>query len=487
MRAAIGGREMFRADELVNVIGGRLVVGRADRTIDAISTDTRRLPPGALFWALRGERFDGAAFVEEALARGACGAVVPADAVPDARVWQGRDVVVIAAGDPLRALQEAAAAHRARFGLPVVGVTGSNGKTTTKEMAAAILAQRGPVLKTEGNLNNHIGVPLTLFRLGAAHRAAVVELGINHPGEMTRLCEIARPTVGVITNVGHAHLEGFGGLDGVARAKGELFEALGADGVAVVNLDDPRIATLGAGLTCRALTFGLTAGDVRGRIVDEGTRSGTRIEIRHDGARAECVVPVVGRHNAANALAAAAVAVALGTDLESVAKGLERFRPAAMRSELVTAPSGVVVFNDAYNANPSSMERALDTAGRLRGAGRPRRPGGGRSGGPVDRGGSPSCGHGGAGGRLGRRGRRRRGGDRRLVPGRGRGVDQGVATDGAGARGDGLGGRAAARPHLRTGGRCSITCCTRCTRTTRSSTSFGTSRSGRSTPCSPRW
>ena len=370
MRAAIGGREMFRADELVNVIGGRLVVGRADRTIDAISTDTRRLPPGALFWALRGERFDGAAFVEEALARGACGAVVPADAVPDARVWQGRDVVVIAAGDPLRALQEAAAAHRARFGLPVVGVTGSNGKTTTKEMAAAILAQRGPVLKTEGNLNNHIGVPLTLFRLGAAHRAAVVELGINHPGEMTRLCEIARPTVGVITNVGHAHLEGFGGLDGVARAKGELFEALGADGVAVVNLDDPRIATLGAGLTCRALTFGLTAGDVRGRIVDEGTRSGTRIEIRHDGARAECVVPVVGRHNAANALAAAAVAVALGTDLESVAKGLERFRPAAMRSELVTAPSGVVVFNDAYNANPSSMERALDTAGRLRGAGR---------------------------------------------------------------------------------------------------------------------
>lgn len=370
MRAAIGGREMFRADELVSVIGGRLVAGRADHAIDAISTDTRRLPPGALFWALRGERFDGAAFVEEALARGACGAVVPADAVPDARVWQGRDVVVIAAGDPLRALQEAAAAHRARFECPVVGVTGSNGKTTTKEMAAAILSQRGPVLKTEGNLNNHIGVPLTLFRLGAAHRAAVVELGINHPGEMTRLCEIARPTVGVITNVGHAHLEGFGGLDGVARAKGELFEALGADGIAVVNLDDPRIASLGAGLACRVLTFGLTAGDVRGCIVDEETRSGTRIEIRHGGARAECVVPVVGRHNAANALAASAVAVALGADLESAAKGLERFRPAAMRSELVTAPSGVVVFNDAYNANPSSMERALDTAGRLRGAGR---------------------------------------------------------------------------------------------------------------------
>ncbi len=370
MSTAVGGHEMFRADELVSAIRGRLVAGRADRAIDVISTDTRRLPPGALFWALRGERFDGAAFVEEALAKGACGAVVPADAVPDARVWQGRDVVLIAAGDPLRALQEAAAAHRARFERPVVGVTGSNGKTTTKEMAAAILAQRGPVLKTEGNLNNHIGVPLTLFRLGAAHRAAVVELGINHPGEMTRLCEIARPTVGVITNVGHAHLEGFGGLDGVARAKGELFGALGADGVAVVNLDDPRIAALGAGLACRALTFGLTAGDVRGRIMDEGTRAGTRIEIRHGGARAECIVPVVGRHNAANALAAAAVASALGVDLESVAKGLERFRPAAMRSELVTAPSGVVVFNDAYNANPSSMERALDTAGRLRGAGR---------------------------------------------------------------------------------------------------------------------
>jgi len=236
MSAAVGGHEMFRADELVSAIRGRLVAGRADRAIDAISTDTRRLPPGALFWALRGERFDGAAFVEEALAKGACGAVVPADAVPDARVWQGRDVVLIAAGDPLRALQEAAAAHRARFERPVVGVTGSNGKTTTKEMTAAILAQRGPVLKTEGNLNNHIGVPLTLFRLGAEHRAAVVELGINHPGEMTRLCEIARPTVGVITNVGHAHLEGFGDLDGVARTAQAMDQV--AAGIIFTNLVD---------------------------------------------------------------------------------------------------------------------------------------------------------------------------------------------------------------------------------------------------------
>jgi UDP-N-acetylmuramoyl-tripeptide--D-alanyl-D-alanine ligase len=361
---------MFRADELVNAIGGRLMAGRADRPIYAIATDTRRLTPGALFWALRGERFDAATFVPEALAKGACGAVVPEDGLPAASVWSGGDSLIITVGDTLRALQDAAAAHRARFGGAVVAVTGSNGKTTTKEMAAAILAQRGPVLKTEGNLNNHIGVPLTLFGLTAAHHAAVVEMGVNHPGEMTRLCAIARPTVGVITNVGRAHLEGFGGLDGVARAKGELFEALDSGGTALVNVDDPRVAALAVDLRSRVVTFGMTAADVRGRVLEEGTRSGTRIEISAGGARTECFLPVIGRHNAANAVAAAAVAVALGFDLRQIGEGLASFRPAAMRSELVTAPSGVVVFNDAYNANPSSMELALDTVGRLRGGGR---------------------------------------------------------------------------------------------------------------------
>ncbi len=361
---------MFRADELVTAIEGTLCRGRPDRIIDAISTDTRRIPPGALFWALRGERYDGATFVAEALAKGACGAVVPEDAVSPARIRPKRDVLIISVRDTLRALQDAAAAYRNRFRLPVVGVTGSNGKTTTKEMAAAILECRGPVLKTHGNLNNHIGVPLTLFGLTASHHAAVVELGVNHPGEMTRLCAIAHPTVGVITNVGYAHLEGFGGIDGVARAKGELFQSLGPDGTALVNADDPRVEALSTGLQSRILTFGMAAGDVRGRIMEEGTRSGMRIEIRYGADRTECFLPVLGRHNAANAVTAAAVGVALGLDLETVGKGLASFRPAAMRSELVRSPSGVMVFNDAYNANPSSMERALTAVGRLRGAGR---------------------------------------------------------------------------------------------------------------------
>ncbi|MFZ5876217.1 MAG: UDP-N-acetylmuramoyl-tripeptide--D-alanyl-D-alanine ligase [Nitrospirota bacterium] len=361
---------MFLARDLAAAVRGRVLAGRPDAVIEAISTDSRRLEPGALFWALAGERFDGAAYVAAALAAGASGAVVAAASMPDPSVWHGRDAIIIAVDDPLRALQDAAAAYRSRFAIPVVGVTGSNGKTTTKEMAAAILARGGGVLKTQGNLNNHIGVPLTLFGLTPDHRAAVVELGINHHGEMTRLCEIARPTVGVITNVGRAHLEGFGGLEGVARAKGELFAALPADGTAVLNADDPHVMALRTGLRGESLTFGLGEADVRARLVGEPTRAGMRMEIRYAGSTIECVLPVVGGHNAANAAAAAAVAAALGVELDAIRAGLESFRPAAMRSELITTPSGVDVFNDAYNANPSSMERALEAVVRLRGAGR---------------------------------------------------------------------------------------------------------------------
>jgi UDP-N-acetylmuramoyl-tripeptide--D-alanyl-D-alanine ligase len=296
--------------------------------------------------------------------------VVAETSLPDRAVWRDRDVAILAVADPLRALQDAAAAYRARFQIPVVGVTGSNGKTTTKDMAAAILARRGLVLKTQGNLNNHIGVPLTLCGLSSAHHAAVVELGINHHGEMTRLCDIARPTVGVITNIGHAHLEGFGGIEGVARAKGELFAALPSDGTALLNADDPWVLVLRKGLRCESLTFGLGDADVQGSVVDDTTRTGMRVEIRYAGSAVECFLPVIGRHNASNAVAAAAVAVALDVDLDTIRLGLEAFRPAMMRSELVSTPAGIDVFNDAYNANPSSMQRALETVARLRGAGR---------------------------------------------------------------------------------------------------------------------
>jgi UDP-N-acetylmuramoyl-tripeptide--D-alanyl-D-alanine ligase len=361
---------MFRVDELAAAVKGRIVAGRPEAQIEAISTDTRRLSRGAMYWALKGERFDGAAFVADALSAGACGAVVAEASLPHPDAWRGRDAAIVAVADPLRALQDAAAAYRARFSIPLVGVTGSNGKTTTKEMAAAILARRGDVLKTRGNLNNHIGVPLTLFGLSPAHHAAVVELGINHHGEMTRLCEIARPTVGVITNVGHAHLEGFGGIEGVARAKGELFASLPRDGMALLNADDPRVFALRTHLRCASLTFGFGHADVQGRVVDESARSGLRVDIRYAGSTVPCLIPVVGRHNASNALAAAAVAVALGADLDAIRGGLESFRPASMRSEFVSTPAGIDVFNDAYNANPSSMEQALDTVARLRGSGR---------------------------------------------------------------------------------------------------------------------
>lgn len=370
MSAVSVGPGMFRVDELVSVVHGRLLAGDPQAMIGAVSTDTRRLEPGALFWALHGERFDGAAFVESALAQGACGAVVAESAIPRAVAHARPGAALIAVRDPLRALQDAASAYRSRWTIPLIGVTGSNGKTTTKEMAASVLSHLGPTLKTLGNFNNHIGVPLTLFRLDPAHRSAVIEFGINHPGEMTRLCEIARPTVGLITNIGQAHLEGLGGVEGVARAKGELFQSLPLDGLALVNADDPRLIALQRHVRCASITFGLTAADVQGVVKEEGTREGLRLEIRSGTDRAEAFIPVVGRHNASNAVAAAAIGVAVGLDMTAIAAGLAAFRPSSMRSEFVTTPSGVVIFNDAYNANPSSMERALDTIARLRGAGR---------------------------------------------------------------------------------------------------------------------
>jgi UDP-N-acetylmuramoyl-tripeptide--D-alanyl-D-alanine ligase len=262
--------------------------------------------------------------------------------------------------DALAALQAAARTWRARFSLPVIAVTGSNGKTTTKQLLAALFAQRGAVLATRGNLNNHIGVPLTLLELRQTHRTAVIEMGANHPGEIARLTELARPDVGVITQAGDAHLEGFGSRKGVARAKGELFAGLPEQGVAAINADDeyaPLWRDLARG---RRISFGIVQpADVRARAIS-ATAQGSRLRLEVPGGAADLHLPLPGRHNVMNALAAAACGVALGLDATAIAQGLEQVQSAQGRVAWKTTTAGARLIDDSYNANPTSMRAGLE-------------------------------------------------------------------------------------------------------------------------------
>jgi UDP-N-acetylmuramoyl-tripeptide--D-alanyl-D-alanine ligase len=334
----------------------------AHAEITGVSIDSRTLQQGELFVALRGDRFDGHDFVPDAIGRGAWGALVERSA--SGALGGLRNVIAV--DDTLIALQEMARLHRGRFSLPVVAVTGSNGKTTTKEMLAAILRQRGPVLKNEGNLNNHIGVPLTLFRLREEHRAAVIEMGMSGLGEIAVLARLAQPDVGVITNIGPAHLQFLGSTDTVARAKGELLQGMRPGGTAVLNADDRYFGTLRALFPGRTVSFG-TGGqaDVRATGIEQ-QQDGTAMTVHAAGGTARVRLRTIGRHNVSNALAAAAAATVLGAPLDLVRSGLEEFRPVAMRSELRDV-RGMRVLADCYNANPASVRAALETLSALGG------------------------------------------------------------------------------------------------------------------------
>ena len=317
------------------------------------STDTRTLQPAELFIALEGGRFDGHSFVAQARESGAAAAMLehPVDIALPALV----------VGDTRAALGQLAALWRGRFTVPIVAITGSNGKTTVKEMLAAILSLKGAVLATRGNLNNDIGVPQTLCRLGEQHDYAVIELGANHPGEIARLCELTRPTVSVITQCAPAHLEGFGSVEGVARAKGELFAGLTETGVAVINADDgfagvwQRLA--GAR---RQVSFGLeTQAEVSARGVESGLAESRFRLITPEGST-EVRLLFPGRHNVMNALAAAGCAYALGIEPEAIARGLSAAQPVPGRLNLCQGPLGVRLLDDTYNANPGSLKTALE-------------------------------------------------------------------------------------------------------------------------------
>jgi UDP-N-acetylmuramoyl-tripeptide--D-alanyl-D-alanine ligase len=334
---------------------GRLVGN--DRAFDAVSIDSRTIAAGSLFVALKGDSFDGHDYVQAAANRGAVGAVVSRPVAVD--------IPQVVVADSLAALAACARAHRRSFQPAVIAVTGSNGKTTTKEMLGAILGVAGPCLVTRGNLNNHIGVPLTLFALRAEHRFAVIEMGANHRGEIAHLARIAEPAIGLVTNAGAAHLEGFGSLEGVAEGKGELFAALPTDGVAVINADDQyasRWRELAAGR--RMVTFGLdAAADFSARTVSVSVdRHAPRLafDLVAPVGAVRVELALAGIHNLRNALGAAAAAHAAGASLEDVAAGLGNVKPVKGRLELRAAVNGAVIVDDSYNANPGSLKAGLD-------------------------------------------------------------------------------------------------------------------------------
>ena len=323
-----------------------------DAEVLRVNSDSRAVQGGDLFVALRGERFDGHSFSQGAADAGAVG--MGCDRRLDTAIAQ------IVVNDTLSALQTVAQAWRRRFDIPVIGVTGSNGKTTTKQMLAAVLSARGPVLATRGNLNNHIGMPMTLLELREEHRTAVIEMGANHAGEVELLTTLAAPNIGLVTQAGDAHLEGFGSRDGVAHAKGELFAGLGEDGIAIINADDAYADLWRSMARCSQLSFGIdNAADVRACDI-RCEHDSSRFTLEIPGGEAQVEMALAGRHNIMNALAAAACAAALGLEAHSIADGLGRFEQAQGRLVWRKATSGAQVIDDSYNANPTSLRAGLE-------------------------------------------------------------------------------------------------------------------------------
>lgn len=341
--------------EINTIVHGRLYGN--DIAVSSVSIDTRTLRAGELFIAIKGENFDGNDFIVQAEQAGAAAAIVQKN------VRTGLSHIVVE--DTRLALGSLARSWRERSGVKLVGITGSNGKTTVKEMIAAILAVNAEVLYTRGNLNNDIGVPLTLLGLQPQHQYAVVEMGANHPGEIRYTSTCAKPDVALITNVGPAHIEGFGDMDGVSRAKGEIIESLGRDGTAILNADDRYFSSWRRLAGQRpVISFGVSRGaDVRATDICSGVTDNqfvTEFNLHAAGARTAVKMALAGKHNVINALAAAAACLALGIELPQIRQGLERVRPVTGRLQPLLSRQGSIVIDDSYNANPASLKAALE-------------------------------------------------------------------------------------------------------------------------------
>jgi UDP-N-acetylmuramoyl-tripeptide--D-alanyl-D-alanine ligase len=346
------------AADVAACTGGRVVHGSPGTVIGRIVIDSRTLEAGDCFVAIQGERFDGHDFVAEVVSRGAGGVLVARDLAEE----PPSATVVIRVDDTTRALQDVAREVRRRSGARVVAITGSAGKTTTKEIAAELLASSYRVFRNKGNLNNHIGLPLSLLELRARPEIAVVELGMNHPGEIRTLVGIAEPDVRVWTNVGDAHLGFFESADDIADAKAEILDRADGDDVLVANANDERVMSRAEWFLGRVVTFGIeTAADVSAVNVEHRGLAGTSAELRTPAGRATLATPLLGLGNLSNVLAATAVAIQFDVPVSHIVETAARLQPATHRGELLRLPGGITLIDDSYNSSPAALRQALDT------------------------------------------------------------------------------------------------------------------------------
>ena len=350
---------VFLLNDVLKASSGTLLSGAPETCFYGIATDSRLIKEGNLFVALKGDKFDGHDFIEAVLKAGAKG-IVAQDEEKIKKVATGRKFVVIKVADTLTALGDLAHAWRKRFNVPVIGLTGSSGKTSTKEMIASIISRKKNILKTEGNLNNLIGLPQTIFRLTDQHDLMVLEMGTNTRGEIRRLTQIAEPDFGLITNIGPAHLAGFGTMNAVREEKSDLILNMPPSGVAIINLDDKAVAAVAEQWPGGKVTFSMSPNaDVTVRDIEKHGSKGIGFLLVIGGNTQKVDMKITGLHHVYNAMAAAAVAHAVRMDEKTIAEGLAAFRPISGRMETVKLRNGVFLLNDSYNANPASVREAL--------------------------------------------------------------------------------------------------------------------------------
>jgi UDP-N-acetylmuramoyl-tripeptide--D-alanyl-D-alanine ligase len=355
--------ESLSLNEISDMAGGEIIRGNGAIMVSSISIDSRKVTSGELFWAIQGEKYDGHDFVLDAYKKGASGAVISKiDRVKSISADPYRSRALILTHDTLSALQNLARAYRKKFPIPLVAVTGSNGKTTTKEIIAQVLSNKFNVAKNEGNLNNLIGMPLSLLGFSSEHQAAVFEMGMNRAGEIARLCDIAQPNIGVITNISTVHLEFLGSIEGVKEAKAELVQSLKADDMLILNADDERVKSLSQRFRGKVLFYGLSPrAHIRADRIEMRGEEGSRFVLHGpDEERIDVNLSIMGQYNIYNALAGGAIGYAFQMPLGEIKKALEAFRGIKMRLQPHNLQDNIFLIDDSYNANPVSMQHAID-------------------------------------------------------------------------------------------------------------------------------
>lgn len=344
----------FDCEELIKAVDGKLLWGDIHNVFSGITTDSRKVAKGNLFIPLVGERFDGHDYIEQCFDTGAKVCLTQKE------IPERENCSAVLVNDTAKALRDIAAWHRNKYIIPVVGITGSVGKTSTKDMISCVLAKKYEVLKTQGNFNNEIGLPLTFFNLEKRHEAAVIEMGMSGFGEISRLTAIAQPQIAVITNIGVSHIENLGSQQGILKAKLEILEGLKPGGMIVLNGDDPLLREKRGKLDCRAVFYGMDAeSDYCAENYKSLGEDGSSFSIKVDNKTYEVKVPVPGIHNVYNALAAIAVGVEMNIPMEIIVDGISEYSPGSMRQNILSH-KGIKIINDAYNASPQSMQAAIN-------------------------------------------------------------------------------------------------------------------------------